>query len=448
MEKKMEKKNRLLHILISILISFFGYLIYYTIYQMSTVVSGAFITTINNGLMAEITLKWCILIVVSLCMFIAIYHFHKETKGLTIGYAEAYLILWLCAIMGFSIISERKTEISTVLILNLFLGVIKDIKLVMAFLIVFALASVCYKAKCPIERKVKNKTKSPLSDKKQKMIYIFSAIPASLSAYVIYRLVHAVLLKIVVLLFIAPNLWEMNNICFDILMEILSGFCFATLLQNFHKKTKGMMVGYMEVGSLIWLPVLWIGLNENSRWINTFCNAEMEKWLLPVFLFILVTVSLYYKKNKTPRKTKIGLLLLGVIFSYEIYYALILCISIANFSNFELALIVSSIIFSIFFFVIHQLSKGKIIKQLLIAYAVFLSGLLLLCGIYIAQEWNIGSPVLNQKDYLEELIKDMVPNLEMYLAYGFSIAAGGVLAQGWQWLHGEASPKEKQDTDG
>lgn len=439
----MKKENRLLYVLISILISFFGYLIYYTVYQISTFVLGLFLTTINNEFMAEITLKRCILIVISICMFILIYHFHKETKGLTIGYTEVCLLLWLCIDMGITIISEQKTEISTVLILDVFLGIIKDIKLVAGFLIVFVLASACYKARCPIERKAENKTKSPLSNKKQKIIHIFFVIPASLSAYVIYRLVHVVLLETVVLLFIAPNLWEMNNICFDILMEILSGFCFAILLQKFHQKTKGMMVGYMEAVFLLWLPVLWIGLNENSKWINTFRNAEREKWLLPVFLFILIAVSLYYKKNKTPRKTKIGLLILGVIFSYEIYYVLILCISIANFSNFELALIISSIIFSIFFFTIQQLSKGKIIKQLLKAYAVFLSGLLLLGGIYIAQEWNIGSPVLNQKNYLEELIKDMVPNLEMYLAYGLSIATGGILTKGRQWLHGEASLKEK-----
>ncbi|MBD5545083.1 MAG: hypothetical protein HDR01_12835 [Lachnospiraceae bacterium] len=439
----MEKKNRLLYVFISILVSFFGYLIYYTVYQISIVVLGTFLTTINNGLMAEITLKWCILIVEGLCMLILIYHFHRETKGLTIGYVEVCLLLWLCAILEFGISSKQKTEMSTVLILDIFLGIIKDIKLVTGFLIVFALASVCYKAKCPIVRKVENKTKCLRSNKKQKLICIFSAIPASLSAYVIYRLVNVVLLEIIVQLFIAPNLWEMDNICFDILMEILGGFCFAILLQNFHQKTKGMLIGYMEAVFLLWIPVLWIGLNGNSKWINTFHNAASEKWLLPVFLFILIAVSLYYKKNKSPRKTKTGLLLLGIMFSYGIYYVLILCISIANFSNFELALIISSIIFSIFFFVIQQLSKGKIIKQLLMAYAVFLSGLLLLCGIYIAQEWNIGSPVLNQKDYLEELIKDMVPNLEMYFAYGFSIAAGGILAQGWQWLHGEASSKEK-----
>lgn len=445
MEKKMKKRSKALPVLISISVSILGYLIFYSVYQISMLVLGVFPIAINNEFMAGTVLKWGILLVEGICMLILIYHFHKETKGMTIGYVEVCLLLWLCGILGFTAISKQKNQVAIVLIIDLFLGIIKDVRLVTAFLIVFALASVVYKIVPKWKRTGEVGVKKTPNAKKQKMISILLAVPASLLAYGIYRLVHSVVLVVIVQLFIAPNFWEMDNVFFDILIEIVSGCWFVALLRRFHQKTRGMLIGYMEAGFLLWMPLLWNGLYENRKWIHTFNVAEIKKWLLPIFLFIMIGVSSYCKrkKNEIPKERNMGLPFFLVIFSYGIYYVVILCISIANFSDFDLALISACGIFSVYFFVIHRLSKGKISKQLLMAYAVFLSGLLFLCGIYIAQEWNIGSLVLNQKDYLEELIKDMVPNLEMYFAYGFSIVAGGILAQGWQWLHGEATPKEK-----
>ena len=440
----MEKKNKSLPILISILVSILGYFIFYSVYQISMAVLGLF-PMADNELIAGMILKWGILMIESICMFTLIYHFHKETKGITIGYGEVCLLLWLCGILGLTIISGSRAEASTVLIVNLILGIIKDIRMITAFFMVFAFASVWYTIRSKMKRKEETRVKRIPDCRKQKMIYILLAIPAGLLAYGIYRLIHIVFLGIIVQLFIAPNLWEMNNLFFDILVEILSGYCFVVLLRSFQRKTKGILIGYMEAGFLLWIPLLWKGVYENSKWINTFHGIEREKWLLPIFLLLMIAVSIYYKKkkNEAARKTNMRLPFFLVIFSFGIYYAVILCISIANFFDFQLALIISCSIFSIYFFVLQQLSKEKLIRRLLLAYVVFLSGLLLLCSIYIVQEWKIGSHILSQKDYLGKLIKDMVPNLEMYFAYGISILTGGILSWGCRRQQGGDNEKEK-----
>ena len=54
----------------------------------------------------------------------------------------------------------------------------------------------------------------------------------------------------------------------------------------------------MEAGFLLWIPLLWKGISENNKWINTFNGIEREKWLLPISLLIMIAVSIYYKRKK------------------------------------------------------------------------------------------------------------------------------------------------------
>lgn len=433
----MKKKSKAFHTLISVLFSFFGYVIYYIIFQLAISAFCPVSMAINVDAVTESFFPWCILIVESIYMLLLVYYFHKQTKGMTTGYLEGCMLLWLCGISGYTIISRQQLKTS--------IAFIKDIKCIAIFLIVLSFAAILYKS-VPENKKQKSLGKKYNVTNKKRLCTLL-AVPAGLLAYGIYRLLHIVIWTVNVQFFIAPDLLERNHLFLDILIEVLSGCYFAALLRNFHKKTNGMLTGYMEAGFLLWIPLLWKGFYENGEWINRFNDGETEKWFLFVFLFILIAVSIHDKKKKEKegalRETNMGLTFLLVISGYGIYCVVIICISIVSFFHFQLALIVSTVIFGIYFFVIQQLSKGKLKWELLIAYGVFLSWALLLCSICIVQGLDIGTDMLGQKEYMVERIKDMVPNLEMYFAYGISVLAGEVLAWRYRRRHGKEKGKNK-----
>ncbi len=433
----MKKKSKAFHILISVLFSFFGYAIYYIIFQLAISAFHPVSMAINVDAVTESFFPWGILIVESIYMLLLVYYFHKETKGMTTGYLEGCMLLWLCGISGYTIISGQQLKTP--------IAFIKDIKCIAIFLIVLSFAAILYKS-VPENKKQKSLGKK-YNVRNKKRLCALLAVPAGLLAYGIYRLLHIVIWTVNVQLFIAPDLLERNHIFLDILIEVLSGCYFAALLRNFHKKTNGMLKGYMEAGFLLWIPLLWKGFYENGEWINKFNDEETEKWFLFVFLFILIAVSIYDRKKKEKegalKESNMGLTFLLVISGYGIYYVAIICISIVSFFHFQLALIVSTVIFGIFFFVIQQLSKGKLKWELLIAYGVFLSWTLLLCGICIVRGLDIETAIFDQKDNMIELIKDMVQNLKIYFAYGISVLAGEVLAWRYRRRFGKEKGKNK-----
>lgn len=419
----MKKQSKAFHILISALLSFSGYAIYYIIFQLAVTAFCPVTMAMNDYSMTEGFFPWGILIGESIYIFLVVYYFHKVTKGVTAGYLEGWMLLWLCGILGYTIISRRELET---------IAMIKDVRGISFFLILLAISSIFYKF-VPQNEKEKSQKKK-YSNRNKKILCALLAVPAGLLAYGTYRLLRIVIWTINVQLFVTPQLLERNHIFLDIVIEILSGCYFAALLQNFHKKTKGMLIGYMEAGYLLWIPVLWKLPYENGKWFNIYSRAEIEKWFLFIFLFLLMAVSIQNKKKEEEalKEKNIGLSFFLIIFSYGIYYIAVICMSIVSFFHFELAVMVASVVFFLYFFVIQQLSKGKLQWELLMAYGLFLCWVLLLGGICIVQGLNVEADILSQKEYVAEVIKDMAPNLKMYFAYGISVLAGEALAWGYR----------------
>ncbi|MBD5545081.1 MAG: hypothetical protein HDR01_12825 [Lachnospiraceae bacterium] len=150
--ERMEKKSKLLPILISIPISILGYFIYYIVCK--TAVPAFFVLMLLNenydydytyiGVYAMIFV-WIVLIAESYCMIMALIRFHKVTKGMTVGYMEGCLLLWICGILGHTIATGQKLKLSTVLFLESDIGIAKDIRMLLLCLIVFGLSSLLYK---------------------------------------------------------------------------------------------------------------------------------------------------------------------------------------------------------------------------------------------------------------------------------------------------------------
>ena len=145
-------KNKLLHTLISIPTSIPRYLIYYIIYKIAVLASVWLAilslyfydddTYINECAMV---FAWIVLIAESYCMIMILYRFHKVTKGMTVGYAEGCLLLWICGVVGYTIISRQELKLSSILLLEADIGIAKDIRMLSFCLIVFLVSSLLYK---------------------------------------------------------------------------------------------------------------------------------------------------------------------------------------------------------------------------------------------------------------------------------------------------------------
>ena len=145
-------KNKLLNTLISIPTSILGYLIYYTICKIAVLASVWLAilslyfydddTYINECAMVFV---WIVLIVESYCMIMILYRFHNVTKGMTVGYAEGCLLLWICGVVGHTIINRQELKLSSILLLESDIGIAKDIRMLSFCLIAFLLSSLLYK---------------------------------------------------------------------------------------------------------------------------------------------------------------------------------------------------------------------------------------------------------------------------------------------------------------
>lgn len=149
---RMEKKSKLLPILISIPISILGYLIYYIVCK--TAVPAFVVLTLLNekGDFLYIYMDvygmifvWLVLIAESYCMIMILIRFHKATNGMAVGYPEGCLLLWICGILGQTFMSGQQLKLSTVLLLESDISILKDIRMMLLCLIVFGVSSLFYK---------------------------------------------------------------------------------------------------------------------------------------------------------------------------------------------------------------------------------------------------------------------------------------------------------------
>ena len=145
-------KNKLLHILMSIPTSILGYLIYYIICKIA-VLASVWLEILSLYLYDDDTyinvcamvFVWIALIAESYCMIMILYRFHKVTKGMTVGYAEGCILLWICEVVGHTMISRQELKLSSILLLEADIGIAKDIRMLSFYLIVFLLSSLLYK---------------------------------------------------------------------------------------------------------------------------------------------------------------------------------------------------------------------------------------------------------------------------------------------------------------
>lgn len=149
---RMEKKSKLFPILISIPISILGYLIYYIVCKTAVPAFSVLVLLIENYNydymyidVYAMVFVWIVLIAESYCMIMILIRFHKATKGMTVGYLEGCLLLWICGALGHTIISGQQLRLSTVLLLESDISIAKDIRMMLLCLIVFGVSSLFYK---------------------------------------------------------------------------------------------------------------------------------------------------------------------------------------------------------------------------------------------------------------------------------------------------------------
>lgn len=145
-----EKRNKLLPILISIPISILEYLIYYIVCK--TAAPAFLVLTLlcdtydfNYIDIYAMVFVWLVLIAESYCMVMILIRLHKVTNGMTVGYLEGCLLLWICGILGHTFISGQPLKLSTVLLLESDISILRDIRMMLLCLIVFGVSSLFYK---------------------------------------------------------------------------------------------------------------------------------------------------------------------------------------------------------------------------------------------------------------------------------------------------------------
>ncbi len=149
---RMEKKSKLLPIFISIPISILGYLIYYIVCKIAAPAFSVLMLFNTNhdynylyiNVYAMVFVLF-VLIAESYCMVMILIRFHKATNGMTVGYLEGCLLLWICGILGHTFISGQPLKLSTVLLLESDISILRDIRMMLLCLIVFGVSSLFYK---------------------------------------------------------------------------------------------------------------------------------------------------------------------------------------------------------------------------------------------------------------------------------------------------------------
>lgn len=266
-------------------------------------------------------------------------------------------------------------------------------------------------------------------NKEKKGLYALLSLPFVLVGYGLYMFIYY--------MFFWGQLMTMT-MQMDILISIPWQLAIAVSLfmpvpiYYFHKRTKGVLIGYGEVCFFL-IMVIYGGYLYISKQGIGFANSEKQTCML-FFEITLIITSILYKKEKEWKFIFRFFQIMKIFFCFMIGLAVYFSVCFIGAFTPWFTIIRNGvvIILSIYIFVLLWISKGKWNGKMIASY-----------GIYIVQEWNIGSPILSREDYLGQLIKDLMPNLEMYFAYGISILAGEILSWGCRRQQGGDNEKEK-----
>ena len=135
-------------------------------------------------------------------------------------------------------------------------------------------------------------------DKKQFVIKILFAIPTSILAYGVYRLLNYLVFELITYIYWVDIWWKTEHFLYNILIGIFAAYFFAEVLSWFHQKTNDKLVGYLESCFLVWLFIMW-GMVSNSQYYLIIIESKvLEICLLIICLAVMVIVSLLRKKNR------------------------------------------------------------------------------------------------------------------------------------------------------
>lgn len=258
-------------------------------------------------------------------------------------------------------------------------------------------------------------------DKKQFVIKILFAIPTSILAYGVYRLLNYLVFELITYIYWVDIWWKTEHFLYNILIGIFAAYFFAEVLSWFHQKTNDKLVGYLESCFLVWLFIMW-GMVSNSQYYLIIIESKvLEICLLIICLAVMVIVSLLRKKNRYcfPKEWKMRNVLIIITLSFWVYSWILL---VLYFMIDKLAYVITGILFTFCFVAFHRISKEKYLWKITRVYALAMSVVMIISGIYIYQQLQFHT------DTLEKLVRIVLWQNGAYITFGIAMLLGELIA--------------------
>lgn len=249
-------------------------------------------------------------------------------------------------------------------------------------------------------------------NKEKKGVYALLSLPFVLVGYGLYMFIYY--------MFFWGQLMTIT-MQMDILISIPWQLAIAVSLfmpvpiYYFHKRTKGVLIGYGEICFFFIMIIYGVYLYINKQGIG-FVNSEKQTCML-FFEIILIITSILYKKEKEWKFIFRFFQIMKVIFCFMIGLAVYFSVCFIGAFTPWFTIIRNGvvIILSIYIFVLLWISKGKWNGKMIASYGIYL---LLWIGC-------LGGIRIIKGEFID--IHDMEWLVEMFSGYAISILIGEVL---------------------